>query len=168
MRLLTAADMPRLMEIVVQPNVLEALSFEMRRPTVEEVISGLTLAAPGTRTEVFGIAAGDGKLLGTVALADQHPVNRNGFLTNLTLIKGAPFGAAMAAVRWILDHGFNVRNLHRIECIVWDSNRITPILAKRIKGLVLEGKRRQAVWRQGRYMDITIYGLLREDYGKRN
>lgn len=72
-------------------------------------------------------------------------------------------GVAKEASDLLLQHGFLTLNLHRIHCGTSEDNIGMQKLAAHM-GMQQEGKRRQAIFKQGRYADILEYGLLREEY----
>lgn len=72
-------------------------------------------------------------------------------------------GYSKQAGRLILDHGFRTLNLHRIECGTAETNVPMRRLAESL-GMKPEGRRRQALFRENRYLDVLEYGILREEY----
>lgn len=164
LRLLAPADIPAVMEIMTQPHVLKGLTLEEYVPRVDEVAAALTAQEHGTRTESFGIIDASGSIIGTISLSHQHPAHRSATVTNLAVKQGAGWFVAMQAVGLLVRHAFVVRNLRRLECQVWEGNAITPAIVKRVKGATLEGVRRRALWKCGKYIDISFYGLLREEW----
>ena len=72
-------------------------------------------------------------------------------------------GFAREAGRLILDHGFLVLNLHRVYCGTTENNRAMRSLAEHL-GMKEEGRRRQALFKSDRYLDIVEYGVLKNDY----
>jgi RimJ/RimL family protein N-acetyltransferase len=68
----------------------------------------------------------------------------------------------------IVDYGFDRLNLHRIYCGTLEGNEGMKKLAVKLN-MQKEGVRREAIYKQGQYLDIIEYGVLREDYlHKRN
>lgn len=72
-------------------------------------------------------------------------------------------GVALEACRLLLDHGFRTFDLHRVICGTFETNVGMQRLAERL-GMALEGRRRQAATKHGRYLDILEYGLLRSEH----
>jgi len=72
-------------------------------------------------------------------------------------------GYAKEAARLLCDHGFASMNLNRIGCGTFEDNEPMKKLAKYL-GMQEEGRRRQAVFKRGRYLDIIEYGVLRSEY----
>lgn len=63
-----------------------------------------------------------------------------------------------------LDFAFEILNLHRIEAEVLESNHPAQIYEIDYMGFKIEGRRRQAVYKCGRYYDSLVLGLLREEW----
>lgn len=61
----------------------------------------------------------------------------------------------------IIEHGFNVLNLHRIYCGTSLTNTGMQSLAEKL-GMKKEGLRREAVFKEGKYLDVVEYGLINE------
>lgn len=72
-------------------------------------------------------------------------------------------GYGKEAARLICEHGFQALNLHRISCGTLDNNTAMSKLAESL-GMVEEGRRRQAAYKHGRYVDIIEYGVLKSEY----
>lgn len=72
--------------------------------------------------------------------------------------RGLAFDACMARNAW----AFFVVGLRRLEAAVLDFNVSAQRHDERL-GYILEGRRRQAFHRNGRWCDLLIYGLLRSE-----
>ncbi len=72
-------------------------------------------------------------------------------------------GVAREASDLILRHGFLTLNLHRIYCGTSDDNTGMQKLASYM-GMKEEGRRREAIYKNGRYADILEYGILHDEY----
>jgi ribosomal-protein-alanine N-acetyltransferase len=72
-------------------------------------------------------------------------------------------GYAKEAVHLICHHGFTAMNLHRIGCGTFASNLAMQHVAEAL-GMKKEGIRRQAAYKDGIYVDVIEYGLLRDEY----
>ena len=105
----------------------------------------------------------DGRHIGNIALQEVSPVHRS---AEFAIVlgdkeywgKGLAFEAASALVR----HGFEAMNLNRIGAGTTESNAPMRKLAERL-GMRLEGTRRQALFKEGRYQDVVEYGLIAAD-----
>lgn len=69
------------------------------------------------------------------------------------------------AATLIIEHGFNSLNLNRIYCGTYSNNLGMQNMALAL-GFVKEGILREADFKEGNYVDIIKYGLLRKEYKK--
>lgn len=72
-------------------------------------------------------------------------------------------GYGSETMRLMLKHGFNTLNLHRISLWV-DAHNLGGIRAYEKAGFVHEGRKRQAVFQDGRYYDLLLMGILRTEW----
>jgi RimJ/RimL family protein N-acetyltransferase len=63
----------------------------------------------------------------------------------------------------LLKHGFETLNLNRIWLDVYADNP-RAIRSYEKVGFVLEGKKRQAMYKQGQYVDLHLMSVLREEW----
>ncbi|HQE20210.1 MAG TPA: GNAT family protein, partial [Aggregatilineales bacterium] len=75
-------------------------------------------------------------------------------------------GYGSDAVCVLLRFGFDELNLHRIELGVFDSNQ-RGIRAYEKAGFVEEGRRREVLWREGRYHDMILMSILEDEWRAR-
>jgi [ribosomal protein S5]-alanine N-acetyltransferase len=102
--------------------------------------------------------------IGNIALQDIHPVNRSAELSILIGerdVWGAGFAHEAAVL--IVAHGFSALNLERIGCGTFSGNAAMQKLAQRL-GMKEEGRRRRAAFKDGRYVDVVEFGLLRGEF----
>ena len=72
-------------------------------------------------------------------------------------------GYSKEAAYLICRHGFLELNLRRIHCGTSEDNVAMQRLAA-FMGMEQEGRRRQALFKHGKYRDILEYGVLREEF----
>lgn len=102
--------------------------------------------------------------IGNIALQGIHRVYRSAELAILIGDKkswGQGFG--QEAARALCRHGFVALNLHRIACGTFEDNTGMQRLARWL-GMKEEGRRRQAAYKAGRYVDVIEYGVLRHEF----
>ena len=114
---------------------------------------------------VLAITTTDGdKHIGNVALQNIHPVYRS---ADFAIIIGEKDywgqGYGKEAAMLMFDHGFKAMNLHRIACATFSNNFHMMQLALFLY-MKLEGERRQGAFKDGDYVDIVEYGILREEW----
>lgn len=108
----------------------------------------------------------DDKILGLVSLTSVDYMNQSAELHIMIGDKeNQGQGIGTFAVSKMLFHAFNNMNLQRIELTVLDSNKIAQHLYKKI-GFVLEGTKRKAKFKNGEFVNILLYSVLKEDYFK--
>lgn len=104
------------------------------------------------------------EILGLVSLASIDNVNRSGHLH--IMIGGSENrgrGLGTFAVRAMVEHAFSNLNLNRIELGVLETNLPALRLYEKV-GFVREGLKRQSTYKNGKYVNIIMMGLLREEY----
>lgn len=72
-------------------------------------------------------------------------------------------GHGQDAVRLMLRHGFNTLNLNRIFLQVFETNQ-RAIHSYERTGFVLEGRLRQDMFKNGKYLDVLIMSVLRSEW----
>jgi RimJ/RimL family protein N-acetyltransferase len=114
---------------------------------------------------IFGIRRrDDDELVGTCQLRGIDPVHRSAELLIRIGERGQRNrGYGEQAVRLLLAFGFRDLNLHRIQLQVFASNEAALRLYEKT-GFVQEGRLRQAVHIDGRYVDVIAMGILREEF----
>ena len=107
---------------------------------------------------------GTDKHIGNVTLQNIHPINRSadfGIIIGDKSFWGKGYGKEAATL--MFDHGFKTMNLHRIACGTLETNQAMMKLASSL-GMQFEGLRIQAVFKDGMYIDIKEYRMLRKDW----
>jgi diamine N-acetyltransferase len=67
------------------------------------------------------------------------------------------------AVRLLVNHGFNTLNLNRIFLHVFENNP-RAIRAYEKAGFIHEGRERQAEFKDGRYIDVLLMSMLKDEF----
>jgi [ribosomal protein S5]-alanine N-acetyltransferase len=106
-----------------------------------------------------------GDHVGNISLQSIHPIYRS---AELAILLGEPrvFGRGLGteACSLMVAHGFERLNLHRIYCGTFANNEGMIRIAQKL-GMKEEGRRREAAFKDGKYLDIVEFGLLREEFG---
>ena len=113
---------------------------------------------------VLAIIAKEGDAhIGNISLQSIDIINRS---AEFAIIVGNKEwwgkGVAREAGKLILDHGITQLNLHRIYCGTSAANAAMQELALAL-GFQEEGRSRDALFKDGRYHDTILYGLLASD-----
>lgn len=76
-------------------------------------------------------------------------------------------GYGTEAMSLLLKHGFETLNLNRIALDVYENNP-RAVRAYEKAGFVHEGRKRKAMFKEGKYLDILVMSVLREDWFEKN
>jgi RimJ/RimL family protein N-acetyltransferase len=159
-------DAPRLEAYFNDPEVTRNLAVyrPMNLAAEEEFVAALN------RSEhelVLGIAVKQSDaLVGTVGLHRIEAKDRHagfGIAIGAKTEWGKGYGSE--ATRLVLEHAFSTLNLNRIWLHVYAENQRAIRVYEGI-GFVREGVLRQHGYREGRYADTVVMGILRDDWLK--
>jgi len=75
-------------------------------------------------------------------------------------------GYAQEALRIFLNYYFNELRYNKVNAGVFEFNENSIKLHERL-GFELEGRLRQTKYTQGRYWDVLIYGMTRDEFNER-
>ncbi|KZT52012.1 acyl-CoA N-acyltransferase [Calocera cornea HHB12733] len=103
---------------------------------------------------------------GFASLHVQFPKNREATFGVSILTQWWNNGFGTEVTDWVVQHGFEQLNLHRISLSYWASNAAARTVYERC-GFVHEGQKRKTFWLDGGWDDEVIMGILDEDYWKR-
>ena len=115
-------------------------------------------------SELFAIETLDGTHIGNIELFDFQRIHSRaelGVVIGEKAYWGQGYGSD--AIRTLLRFGFEELNLHRIQLCVYEDNE-RGIRAYQKCGFQLEGRQRDAIYRQGRYYDLLIMGVLADEF----
>lgn len=106
--------------------------------------------------------------IGNVNLTNIHPINR---CAEFSIVIGNPNywgkGIGTQAGIKMLEHAFQNLNLHRVYLYVLTENQRAIRLYERM-GLKSEGISRQAVFKNGRYLDLAVMAILAHEFRDSN
>ncbi len=102
--------------------------------------------------------------IGNITLNRIEPISRQ---AEFAIVMGEKQhwgkGYSKEAAYLLCDHGFKTLNLNRIHCGTAEDNIAMQKLAAYL-GMKEEGRRRQAHFKNGRYVDLVEYGVLRDEF----
>jgi RimJ/RimL family protein N-acetyltransferase len=105
-----------------------------------------------------------GRHIGNVSLQSIHPIYRS---AELAILLGESTshgkGVGTESCRLIVEHGFMRLNLHRIHCGTFAGNAGMIRIAQKL-GMKEEGRRREAAFKNGVYLDVIEFGLLKSEF----
>jgi RimJ/RimL family protein N-acetyltransferase len=109
------------------------------------------------------VARETGEAVGMVNLVDLDWKNGSAFQGIRLAASGRGKGYGMDAVMSLMRYAFEELRLHRLNSSIIQYNFRSQKMYERC-GWKIEGKKEQAVFRNGRYWDLLITGILRADY----
>lgn len=74
-------------------------------------------------------------------------------------------GYGSRAMRLMLQHGFETLNLNRVALDVYSSNP-RAIRSYEKVGFIHEGRKRQAMYKNGHFVDVLVMSVLRDEWEK--
>jgi RimJ/RimL family protein N-acetyltransferase len=164
-RAIEKSDIAEIMKWINDPEVKSNLL--MRYPVSqyqEERWIETALAADNQRNKTFALETKDGVYLGGIGL---HKIDWENSNAEVGIVIGKKEywnkGYGTDAMLAILDFGFNQMNLHRIYLRVFEFNQ-RGIRSYEKCGFQKEGVLRQDRYRQGRYYNTIIMGILKEEF----
>lgn len=150
---LSDPDTTRFLETGRFPVTRKALSDTIR--SIARDPNTLFLAIVQRRTRLH---------LGNVKLGPIDWVHRHaplGLMIGDARFRGQGYGRE--AVELVLQHAFERMNLHKISLGVYADHEAAVKLYRRL-GFKVEGRLRQHLFREGRYHDKLVMGLLRDEH----
>jgi RimJ/RimL family protein N-acetyltransferase len=125
---------------------------------------GTTRARTDTPFVIEVIEGDSTKSVGTIGL---HGINNKDHSAMFGIAIGEKDywskGYGTEATRLLIDYGFEQLNLHRISSYAYSFNERSIRLHKRA-GFSEEGRQREAVFKNGKYHDHVMFGILREEW----
>lgn len=102
--------------------------------------------------------------IGYLSLSEIDHWNKKLFLSGYTIMSSyAGKGYATEAVKLIIRYAFEEMGMNRIKSMYLDDNETSFHVGEKL-GFVLEGTLRDFVYKGGRYHDVRICSILRNDY----
>lgn len=106
----------------------------------------------------------DERILGLVSLTDIDFLNQSAeFHIMIGDVENQDHGAGTFAVRAMVEHAFFHMNLHRVALGVLEDNLRAQHVYEKV-GFSREGVARASTFKDGRFVNIYRYAILREDY----
>ena len=150
------------------PEVVRLTRYQdgpMRPDEIERFFAARALGADSLAMAIH-LADGD-RLIGTCALSQLDSDNGSA-LFHITIGEKDAWGHGYGteATQLMIDHAFGGLGLHRIGLTVFSFNE-RAIRSYRSCGFVVEGRAREAIWRDGRWWDEIAMSILDSDWRTR-
>ena len=163
MRLLTADDTTSVLRLIAQPINAAALGGGGMDNSVERV---LLKSVGGTYALAFGLVC-EGALVAVGSLNSIDHINRTAEIGAMILDEDMPARKRLIAARELgkdlVRHAFNDLNLRRVVARALVDFPLLGHMPKAFQGMVKEGVLREAVYQDGSYHDVEVWGLLKHD-----
>jgi RimJ/RimL family protein N-acetyltransferase len=147
------------------PDVVRLTRYQDGPMRSEEIERFFAARALGADSLAMAIHLRDGdRLIGTCALS-QMDADNGSALFHITIGEKDAWGHGYGteATRLMIDHAFSGLGLHRVALTVFAFNE-RAIRSYRSVGFVVEGRAREAIWRDGRWWDEISMSLLDADW----
>jgi len=158
-------DEPHLFQWFNDPEVTQYLTLRYPLSHAQEAEFIAKSASISYERASFAVETiAEKRLIGGVGLEHVSPENRGAVLG--IAIGDKQFwdgGFGTDAMRVLCRFGFAMMNLHRIELEVFAENARAVHVYEKV-GFRIEGTRRQASFKFGRYQDLHVMGLLEEEF----
>lgn len=109
----------------------------------------------------------DDAIIGLINLYSLNSINQSAVLS--IMIGNKEYrgkGVGTFAVNEMLNHAFNNLNLNRVELTVLKSNEVAQRLYEK-SGFVKEGTIRQCCYKNGRFEDMYLYSVLKDEWNSK-
>jgi RimJ/RimL family protein N-acetyltransferase len=147
------------------PEVVRLTRYQDSPMRPEEIERFFAARALGSDSLAMAIhRRDDERLIGTCALS-QLDADNGSALFHITIGEKDTWGHGYgtAATRLMIDHAFVGLGLHRVGLTVFSFNE-RAIRSYRSVGFVVEGRAREAIWREGRWWDEISMSILDGDW----
>ncbi|MFH2040274.1 MAG: GNAT family protein [Chloroflexota bacterium] len=160
-------DLPLFVKWLNDPEVIEGLMFFQPLSYAEEIRWFENLANLPASEHPLAIEIQDGenwRMIGDCGFHNISQINRSaevGIFIGDKVLWNKGYGTE--TMQLLLKYGFESLNLNRISLVVYDDNP-RALRAYEKAGFVLEGRRRQAKYKHGRYGDELLMSILRSEW----
>jgi len=144
------------------PDLVLKVSNIYKPQTPAQILHQINTWQEDPAVVLFGVKKENDEPIGYVMLRNVDLLNRSAELhTSIFIEQDKGFG--VEAIKEILRYGFNSLGLNSILTYAFDS-KVIEMLEK--SPFVKEGIRRQAVYKDGAFIDIALYSILKSEWDK--
>jgi RimJ/RimL family protein N-acetyltransferase len=164
------SDLPLFLKWFNNPEVTKWLMWRDEQPMTEEFEKKWIAELPTRKDWLdFVIEATEGKTTKPIGNCAIHDINLRDRSAGLGINIGETDywskGYGTETVQLLLDYAFKQLQLRRIESRTLEFNERSIGLLKKL-GYKKEGRLRKAKFKDGRFWDVLVFGLLREEWEK--
>lgn len=167
LRELQAKDAPRLVELLRDKEISRWFAWDLSNATAREersFIRGARKAYKAGRGLAWAICEREnGAVIGFIGLDSIDSANKSAVATFWLGKAYRGKGCMTEAFHAVLRHGFNALHLNRVSAGHLEGNVPSSRVQQKC-GLRCEGTHRQKVYKNGRFIDLVEYAILREEY----
>jgi RimJ/RimL family protein N-acetyltransferase len=147
------------------PDVARLTRYQdgpMRREEIERFFAARVVGHDSLALAIHERSTG--RLIGTCAFSQLDGENGSA-LYHITIGEKDAWGHGYGteATMLMLEHAFTVLRLHRVALAVFEFNE-RAIRSYRACGFVVEGRAREAIWRDGRWWDEITMSILDSEW----
>ena len=157
------ADWPAVNAYTSDPEVVKYMPFDPTSDaqTREHLSQCLATAAEQPRRiyELAVVLRAQNQLIGTATIALYPQERRHASFSYLLHRKYWGHGYATEAMRMLINFGFSVLQLHRLEDTCDTRNLASARVMEKL-GMRREGHLRETIWKDGQWYDEYIYAIL--------
>ncbi|MEO1130093.1 MAG: GNAT family protein [Planctomycetota bacterium] len=165
LRVPTQQDGPSIVRVNGQLDVARGTSSFPHPYTEQHALEWIELCGrehdAGTSVQWVITLAPSAELIGSIGLR-LTPEHGRGMLGYVLDVHHWGLGYATEAVRAVINHGFDMLGLERIEATHWGWNAASGRVLQKV-GFRHEGVMRRRFKRLGEWQDEVCYGMLRSD-----
>lgn len=160
---ITPADLPHIFAGLGDPRVTRhyGVHFDSLEATREQMDWYAALEHDGTG-KWWSIRDKDDQFLGAIGFNGLQRAHRKAEIGFWLLPEHWGKGIIGQVMPDALAHGFKELDLHRIEGIVEGGNTASGRILQR-HGFVHEGTLREAEWKHGKWIDLEMWALIRDE-----
>lgn len=159
-KLLEDYEIKDLFDIISDPEIIGNLTEDPTQVTANNLPSFLLRTVPGTGSTAYAIYCDD-ELSGVITLNNISLIKRSAYIGFIAVKKGSRCG--LSAAREVIGHCFETLGLNRVYGHTWADNERMDSFYKRL-GATLEGIEREHTFKNGRFVDMKIWSILRREY----
>lgn len=158
-------EIPELYSIFEEVDISLNLLEDSTMITENNLGVFLSQTDSGTNFNAFTILSKEKEILGFLSLTNINRIRRSAYLKMVALKKSARCnGFALDACRVLAKYAFGTLNLNKLYAHTWSDNPKIKYLYQRGVGCTLEGTSRQHSYKNGKWVDMEVWGLLRHEY----
>jgi diamine N-acetyltransferase len=167
LRAIERQDLPRFVEWLNDPEIIQGLLFYLPMSLAEEEgwFENVLKRPPAERPLVIEIHEGNEWVM--IGNCGVHNIDWRCRSSEVGIFIGEKrlwsHGYGTQAMQLLLKHCFETLNLNRVALDVYENNP-RAIRSYEKAGFTHEGRKRQAMYKDGRYLDILIMSILRQEW----